>query len=559
MKLINALKPRLHLLVYGALTLLILGPLILPGYILALDMIFAPELKMPDQISSSYVFYALLHVLDIFLPADLIQKLMLVAIFFLAGLGTHKLVLSLDKSRQLPAYFAGLLYVANPFTYERLMTGQYLVLFGYALLPWFARSVLTLLQKPSWRHVLVVVAWAMAVSIVSSHSVGMALIIAALAGGVQLWHDHRNGKKIKRLALYVGSALLACLAAASYWLLPILAGVGQQAQTISGIGAGDRAAFATGGVNAFERLANVLGLQGFWAERYSLFTLPQNGWLPTWLWALAVLALVGLVVIGAISWWKRDGKHSQGRAVVLVFGGCVVIGAFLASGIGNEWMARHIPLYAGYREPQKFVALVALGYAVLSAKGVEVIIQKLAKISGSASANIRTRTPVALALLLLLPVALTPTIWWAANNQLRAVQYPDSWYAANQQLNQDHDDFKVLALPWHLYMFVDFAGRTVANPARNFFDKPVIISDDSELAGVSLDSRDPTARQINTLLQTAPSSQDQLGKQLAALNIKYIILAKTSDYKRYDYLTKQQNLKQIADYPEVRLYKINNF
>ena len=50
-----------------------------------------------------------------------------------------------------PFLFAGIFYMINPFTYDRLMAGQYNVLFGYALLPWFAGALLKFLREPDWK------------------------------------------------------------------------------------------------------------------------------------------------------------------------------------------------------------------------------------------------------------------------------------------------------------------------------------------------------------------------------------------------------------------------
>ncbi len=165
---LRKLQPSTPVCVYGAVVLLVLGPLLLPGYVLTLDMVFTPVLRMPDQVSSSYLFRALLHLLDIVLPADLVQKVMLFAILLLTGLGMHRLMESLparkpaDAVPPLALYFAGLLYTINPFTYDRLLAGQYNVLFGYALLPWFVRALLKFVARPGRKNALVVAGWAVA-------------------------------------------------------------------------------------------------------------------------------------------------------------------------------------------------------------------------------------------------------------------------------------------------------------------------------------------------------------------------------------------------------------
>ena len=145
-KLTNLGRP---VLVYCLLALAVMLPLLLPGFILTLDMSFTPELRMPEYMSSSYLFHTALHYLNVILPADIIQKILLFSILLLSGLGMHFLVRHIqdakDKGGEFAlwgAHVAGAVYMINPFTYSRFMTGQYAVLLGYALLPFFVLSLL---------------------------------------------------------------------------------------------------------------------------------------------------------------------------------------------------------------------------------------------------------------------------------------------------------------------------------------------------------------------------------------------------------------------------------
>ena len=78
-------------LFYSAVAALILWPLLGPGFILTLDMVFTPNLAMPDTITSSYLFHAGLHVLSLVVPSEIIEKLLLFAVLVLSGLGMHRL------------------------------------------------------------------------------------------------------------------------------------------------------------------------------------------------------------------------------------------------------------------------------------------------------------------------------------------------------------------------------------------------------------------------------------------------------------------------------------
>jgi hypothetical protein len=426
----------------------------------------------------------------------------------------------------------------NPFTYDRFMAGQYLVVFGYALLPWFVRALFRFLASPDLRRTFALAAWAVGISIVSIHTIGFIGLVSAVAAGYVVWQNRNDCALLVRL-LRCGLLALALFAlVSSYWLVPLVFGHGTTAAEIGGFGASDRAAFATLGGSVFGRIVDVLRLQGFWAESRGLFTLPQDA-IP--LWNVLTYFVWFLVVIGIVSLW-RTGR----RLAVVTLGVGAGIAAVLGAGIMNGWLAAHVPLFAGYREPHKFVALIALAYAVFAGFGVSAVLRFLRKSGGKAFLVIGSVA------VLILPFAWTPTFAWGFNNQLTPVQYPTSWYMVNKRLDSDPGSFKVLFLTWHLYMYFSFAGRIIANPAPQFFDKTAIVSNNPELGGIT---PPPNAvdTDINAILANAASSTN-LGRQLAKAHIKYVILDKDDDYTAYNYLNRQDGMKLIMKSETLDLY-----
>lgn len=546
MKAVARKQPKIRIdtpvLVYSGVSLLILGPLLLPGYILTLDMVFTPQLRLPSELTSGYLLSALLHVLDLALPSDGIQKLLLMIILSLTGVGAFRLAQQLGVEGRAPLYVAGLVYMINPFTYGRFIAGQYTVLFGYALLPWFMRALLRLTLRPDWRLALIACGWLVAISIVSIHAILPALIIAGLIVGgrlVRFRSDRTRSLGLIRYSLAVAGMFLV---ASSYWLLPIALGSGAQAQFIDSFTQSDHSAFATGGGSVVGRISNVVHLQGFWAERYGLFILPQDA-VPFPLWALCLVVLLGLVVLGA--WWLwRLGRWGS----LALLGALLVIGVWLAAGVGNSWLSDNLPLFAGYREPHKLAMLIALSQAICVAFGVAAVLRYFENRKQETLAGMMT------ILALALPFLVTPTYLWAAKGQLRAVQYPAGWQAINQQLNADTEARQNLFLPWHAYMYTNFAGRLIANPAPKFFDKPMIVSHNPEFAGAAAYKPTPAARQIELALHDAKQGSLRLSTVLTALDVRYVVLAKDSDYEQYAHLKQQPGLKLVADYPEISLY-----
>ena len=536
---------RKPLVVYLIVAVSVLGPMLLPGFILALDMVFTPELRLPAQVNNLYLFFAILHWLNALVPSDWLQKIILLTILVGSGVGMHRLVAGLlPKDAQVAEYWpwatyiAGFFYMVNPFTYARFMAGQYLVLLGYALLPVIMLAAKKFFSQPTLRHAIWLGGWVALMGLVSIHSVGLALVIIGAAGGAFGWSRWRKGKYWQQTVLGGGLIVGMCALINGYWLLPLIRGEGTTAQTINHFDQVHFRAFATVGENTLDQIIHVLRLQGFWAEGRDLFLSPQD-LMP--LWGIVMMAVWALVIIGAITLWR------QHRQLAVCTGILFFVGIMIGAGVGLEWLSAHLPFFAGYREPHKFVALVALAYAVTLPFGMVKVWQWTAQ---------RQASMVQFAIVggLLLPVLLTSTMFWGFSGQLEPRHYPADWSATNNQLNQDQDRFKVVFLPWHQYMSFQFANRIIMNPGEKFFDKPTLISNNPEIDNVPATVPDATKAAIQVILKNAPQRQD-LGARLAAHGVKYIVLAEEYDFEKYAYLASQPDLQLVTDLPSIKLYR----
>jgi hypothetical protein len=536
--------------VYVLIDLIVLLPLLSSGYILTLDMVFSPRIRWPDSVaSSSYLFYVLLHLLNFVLASDVLEKIILLVVLLFCGVGMHKLVQYFSAKRsnvydKIGEYFAGTLYAINPFTYDRFMSGQYEVLLGYALLPWFIRALLQFLQYPSLGRIIILTIWAIVISIVSIHTIGFMAILTLMALILRAWQNRNNHNWLISMTRYSLLALSIFIVASSYWLIPLALGHDSTATTIDSFNATDQAAFSTLGGSVLGRTSNVLKLQGFWAENRGLYTLPQAN-IATW--GLITVVTWLLIIIGIVSLWRN-----RQRSIVALFGLSAIIATTLAIGTLNNWLAAHVPLFAGYREPEKFVGLIALSYAIFAGYGVGVILKfchgqggKFFLILGSI-------------VLLSVPLIWTSTMLWGFNNQLTPVQYPADWFTMNNRLDADHSNFQVLFLPWHEYMSFNFAGRIIANPAPRFFDKPVIISNNPQFKGIGPGVSNPEDTDISTILAAANEHQN-IGAQLARYHVKYVLLALDDDYTKYAYLNHQTDLQLVTKGATLELYRNKAF
>ncbi len=289
--------------VYGILTLGILAPLLLPGYIFATDMVFTPSITLPEFTQSTLPLWAVLWVLSKVMSVGVIQKIILLTIIFGSGFGMHLWMTRL-KPASIPnsiwiygAYFAGILYAVNPFVYSRFMAGQWAILLGYALLPIVALMFMKLCEKPNLQSSLRLALVVFALCIVSLHAIVPAAIICGVLLLQIIWERRHNQKYLKSLLCWAGLAIVITLLFNGFWILPLLLGDGQTAATIGEFGSSDQQAFATDS-SQLGALGNLLTMHGFWADSKNLYLLARDivSW---WLWPIVgiwVLVCGGIVI-----------------------------------------------------------------------------------------------------------------------------------------------------------------------------------------------------------------------------------------------------------------------
>lgn len=534
-------------LVYALLSLVILASLLLPGYILTLDMVPGPRMDftaslygLSEGTSSNIPLWLFLQGAGKIIPAWLLQKVILFLIFFLAGLGAHRLL----PSRGLGNYFAGLLYVINPFTYIRFMAGQWTLLLAYALIPFAIKAFLDLLEEGSRRNIVKVTLLSTLVGIVAIHGLLLLFLAFLVIFLVKVVKERKRiVKAIKPVAISGGMFLVLNL----YWIVPMLARGG-----ITGhIGKQDLLVFAPLASSSFGVMFDVASLHGFWrlGYFYAEYVLP--------LWWLFFLFIVLLAIYGFICRFRDKG---QGW-IVISFAVLGIVSFFLAVGEASgvtrplfEWLCRNVPFFSGFRDSQKFVALLCLSYAYLGGLGVTELAQKL-KQQKKALIQIGIGTLVILALLTPATYSFPMFGFWG---QLKATDYPEEWYEVNAYLNQDDEDFNVLFLPWHQYMSYNWlpnkTDKRLGNIAQEFFDKPVISGDNLEVPGIYSQSTNPISKYVEFLLRKG-NDIDNFGELLAPLNVKYVILVHEADYFYYSFLYQQQDLAEDFAKGSVVLFK----
>lgn len=529
---------------YGLLALLIFCPLMSPGYIQSFDMPWGPFSPTQDIASNTSILYEVIRLMSYLTNGLIVQKIILLSVFILAGIGAHKVLVDGKPGVPNPSlpYIAGILYMFNPFTYTRLMAGQWLVLLGYALLPWAVASLWRLMQKPSVRTMLMALIWTAAIGLTSIHTVGFVILAAVVLFAI-------SGKEyIKDRIKWCLALIAGWLGINALWIIPLLFHKSSTAAQISSFGSGQLHAFAsTGSVLGSVPLSTLL-LQGFWADPQGRYYLPSHlGW---W-WGIVVILLAGLVIKGSVKVIQTRDKLGMSLLIL------ATIAWWLGMGIGSNWSAgttnflvNHLPFYRGYREPQKWLMLLALAYAYMAAVGTGWV----SDVVGKHRPSLQLSAVYAAAFL---PILYVPMLLWGAGGQLVSAQYPSDYSTVKRILDYSGTDTKVLVLPWHLYLPLSYAKRVVANPAGHYFSQDMIISDNLELAGVPPTESTKLYRLLDDqLLPQGPYRTDAV-VQLAPYNIEYIMVLKEADYTRYTWLDKQSGLTLVQDSAHIALYELH--
>lgn len=142
-----------------------------------------------------------------------------------------------------------------------------------------------------------------------------------------------------------------------------------------------------------------------------------------------------------------------------------------------------MPLVHAFRDSQKYVALLCLAYGYLGGLGVVEISKELGQ---QRKNSLKVAGIVLITIMLLTPLGYSFAMF-GFQGHVATTDYPQRWYQANEYLNQDEDDYNVLFLPWHLYMdysWLPSRDKRLANPAWQFFDKPVVAGDNIEVPGI---------------------------------------------------------------------------
>ncbi len=538
----QSMRQKRSWLFYIFLSIIIIFPMLMNGFILTLDMVFTPKLPTPTSVSNGYLLQELLHFVNFVLPGQIIEKIIIFSILLFCGIAMHQLI---DTKSSWPKYFAGIFYTINPFTYERWMAGQYLVIFGYALLPIVIKSLFSFAYAPSLKKSAQLALLFSVIGILDLHMFVLALISGLIIILLQLIKLSSSKKGQYKLIKYSGISALSLLILNSYWLIGVVKGSSQISQTLGNITNNDFAAFTTASNPHFGLLFNVESMYGIWLESLHHFIMPNNNAV---LWVILFICILALAVLGIYSHWKTSKLQTLSVGIIGLIGGFVALGVNApVAGRINNFILTKVPFMNGFREPEKFSALLVLAYCYFAAYGVDFLLVKLRKWPK----QIQDIVPL---VLLCLPLLYVPTMLFSFAGQLKPVQYPTSWYQFNKYLLAQPAKGSILFLPWHEYMSYDFAPRVIANPAPEFFYSSRVLSGTNAQFGEVFQAYpDPTSNFIVNQILDKPNEND-LGNTLNHIHVQYVLLANGYDVHLYNWLYTKSDLKVVNKQPGLTVF-----
>lgn len=510
------------------LGLLALGPALGRGFALSYDMVFVPappigtaDLGLGGEPARSVPSDLSVALVAKIIPAEFLQKVILLAIFVAACAGAAALLASAWPRREgdptlslLPRLVAGVCYAWNPFVAERLILGQWALLLGYAGLPWVLREL--------GRRTEAIRPGRLALTVLPALIGGFAsmsiTVVAAVPVAVFAGRGFDRGDRLRRVAVTLGVLAVACLP----WLIPsLLAPVHTDPA--------GAAAFASRADTPFGAIGSLLMLGGIWNAQ----AVPAGyGGSASVIWLLVVVVAIAGYVLAA-----RPRRVCQGLGVAAMVGFCLAaLGSWAPTLSALESAIAFWPAFGVLRDGQTFVAPLALAESIGLGAGVAALIamaggtrshssaiQASTAGKGRASKDRHATGPAVMigVTALVASVVLLPGLAWGAVGRLRAVEYPADWMVARHLIDSNQSAGSALLLPWAEYRRYRWNhGEPTFDPWPKLLARTVIWNDALQVGSTTIAAESPSARRLGPVI----SSARPLTAPLRAAGVRFVIV-----------------------------------
>lgn len=484
------------------LALLVVGPLLAPGYLLLRDAVSTPRSYLSDTaLGLTSAPRATPQDFAVALASRLIDggvvvKTLLVLGLWLAGWGAARLVAVALPCAGAPGQFvATTVAIWNPYVAERLLQGHWSLLVGYGCLPWAAAAMLTLRTTAASRFAFFGLAFWIALAGLTPTGLLLAATVALVCVAVPGTGTARGW--------CAAAALGAALVAALPWLTASAMGSSLTAHTAANrLGV---EAFAPRAEPGLGTLASLASLGGIWngdavpGSRTTLFAV------------CSALVLLGVVAVGLPTVARRPGAVP----LLVLAAVSVLVPATLATGPGLQLLSTVVDTVPGFgvlRDGQKWVALAMPGYALAGA-GAAVTLRRWLRLSG-------TLVPALVCCLALL-LAL-PDLAWGVFGKVAPVRYPRGWTAVAAAINAR--PAAVAVLPAGTMRLFSWSGPTpVLDPLPRWVHADVLSTGDLVISGTTIAGEGSHARAVQELLLSGPDPA-----ALAAAGVGWLVVESDS-------------------------------
>jgi hypothetical protein len=474
----------------GALTgliagVIILGPALLPGYLLIYDMVFVPEpnfgprtLGLDGSVPRAVPNDLVVSLLSVVLPGWVVQKVLLLGAFLTVGAGVGAMLRT-----RLGSVAAALAACWNPYVAERLAIGHWAFLLGYAVLPWVARAAVAVLRnEPGGRSRLAV--WLVLAAASGSTSALMAAVTAGVILLLPLVGESTpfRGVRLRGLATLT---IVTVLANAAWWL-PAMLLPGSLPADPWGV-----PAFAARADTPFGLGGSLVTGGGIWNE--ALWPPERASVLLSGIALLATGLCVGLL----LRRWRDNHPAMPGLVGVGVLGLLLAVAGGSVLADATTAFVVHVPGGGLIRDGQKFLAPWMLVVSVAVGTAVE-------RVWSATRSQVRgepvTRHTafVLCAAVAAWPVATMPSLAFGSGGEWASAEYPANFLRGAGQINEVGET-TVAVFPWTLYRRYEWNhGVVVLDPWSRLLRSRVLVNDDLPLSLRSVRGEDPAARRITS-------------------------------------------------------------
>jgi hypothetical protein len=466
-----------------------------------------------------------------FVPLIIIEKLLFYLWFAGAGLSMYYLTTILVGKR-LASLISGIFYMLNPYSMVFIWGKLTLSVFFYALFPLMAALYIKgLKEEKRWFYYILLFSLSSLGAIPAFSNPVYALLLWIFIFSYLSLHlliNRRERYKINHALRFTTFTLIIWILFHTWWILPLASSLQQEFKqaSLEDIGKSNLDVLELNSQDA--TLCNILRLGGYWGFNRDYRGDLYYPYSP--IYSSSIFILIGFL-IPFLTFLPFIPKQRNGT--ILCIGGICLLSLFLTKGLNPPfggvfgWIFSHFPILGAFRNQcEKFGLILTLSYAPLIGLAMNRLYAFGRRLQGKVIALILVIFPS----FLIFGVYAWP--FWAGEVIYSGgkiipsfqIKPPEYYYQADEWLGSQREDFRIFPLPFPKlgYTCLDWRnGYMGINPSLWLLSKPIIARN------VGMNSSFP-------LLIAEHFTKNQLGnnmgKLLALLNVKYILLHRDTNW-----------------------------